>query len=135
MRTSARISLAVGTAVLAVGVVAGPAAAQDYYWKWSDGSQKAVRTFDQSTYHSQKSLPHLVITAVPATPAQNVLLQFKENGKWSLENRVRTGADGVATVDINPYCSNDTWCDGTWKYRLKIGTQYQLLTLSFHQKP
>ena len=109
-------------------------AAQQYFWKWSDGSHKTSRTFKKSTYHAQAGLPHLVVTAQPAKPSRVVYLQFKQKGKWIVENKVTTNSKGVATIDLNPYCSNDTWCDGTWSYRLKIGSLYQNLKLTYSEK-
>ena len=99
-----------------------PAASQKFFWKWSDGSQKTSRLFREKTYKTQAKLPHLVVTAVPATPVRTVYLQFKQKGKWIVENKVKTDDKGVATIELNPFCSNETWCDGTWTYRLKIGS-------------
>ncbi|MEI6361439.1 MAG: hypothetical protein WCP95_04840 [Actinomycetes bacterium] len=113
---------------------AAPAAAQKYFWKWSDGSQKTSRLFRQKTWKTQEKMPHLVVTAVPATPAKVVYLQFKQKGKWVVENKVTTDAKGVATISLNPFCSNDTWCDGTWSYRLKIGSLYQNLKIAYSEK-
>ena len=115
-------------------IVTALPSAQQYFWKWSDGSQKTSRTFKKSTYHDQAGLPHLVVTAQPAKPSHVVYLQFKQKGKWIVENKVTTNSKGVATIDLNPYCSNDTWCDGTWSYRLKIGSLYQNLKLTYSEK-
>ena len=60
-------------------------------------------------------------------------LEFKQNGKWVVENKVATNSKGVANIDINPYCANDTWCDGTYTYRLKVGTQYAILKLTYSE--
>lgn len=108
-------------------------AAQEYYWKWSDGSQKAKRTFVEADYGSQAALPHLLVTAVPARPTHRIYLQFYQDGKWILEDRAPLNSKGVATLDLDPYCDNDTWCDGTYKYRLKVGTNYQILRITFSE--
>jgi hypothetical protein len=110
------------------------AASQKYYWKWSDGSQKTSRLFREKTYKTQAKLPHLVVTVQPASPAHFVYLQFKQKGKWIVENKVKTNNEGVAAIDLNPFCSNETWCDGTWSYRLKIGSLYQNLKISYAEK-
>jgi hypothetical protein len=109
-------------------------AEQKYYWIWSDGSQKSVRTFKQSKYHDQAGLPHLVVTVDPAKPAHTVLLEFKQDGKWILENKVKSDAAGKAVVDINPFCSKNNWCDGTYSYRLKIGSRYATLKIIYAEK-
>ena len=111
-----------------------PAAGQKYFWKWSDGSQKTARLFREKTYKTQAKLPHLVVTVVPASPKHNVYLQFKQKGKWIVENKVTTDDKGVANIELNPFCSNDTWCDGTWSYRLKIGSLYQNLKIAYSEK-
>jgi len=137
---SATLLIGAGTAAGAVPLDASrapssaPSASQKFFWKWSDGSQKTSRLFREKTYKTQAKLPHLVITAVPATPKHDVLLQFKQKGKWVLENKVTTDSKGVANIDLNPFCSNDTWCDGTLSYRLKIGSVYQNLKIGFSEK-
>ena len=113
---------------------AKPAAAQQYFWKSSDGSQKTSRLFREKTYKTQAKLPHLVVTVVPATPAHAVYLQFQQKGKWITENKVTTDDTGVANIDLNPFCSNDTWCDGTWQYRLHVGKQNQNLKIAYSEK-
>jgi hypothetical protein len=113
---------------------AAPTAPQKYFWKWSDGSQKTSRLFREKTYKTQKKLPHLVVTVIPATPAHVVYLQFKQKGKWIVENKVTTDGKGVANIELNPYCSNDTWCDGTWQYRLHLTGQNQNLKIAYSEK-
>ena len=108
-------------------------AAQEYYWKWSDGSQKAKRTFIETDYGTQAALPHLLVTAVPARPSHRISLQFYQDGEWILEDRAPLNSKGVATLDLDPYCDNDTWCDGTYKYRLKVGTNYQILKITYSE--
>lgn len=107
--------------------------AQKYYWIWSDDSEDTSRTFKKSKYHNQAGLPHLIITVEPADPARTIYLQFKQKGKWILENKVKTDSDGKATIELNPYCTNDTWCDGTWTYRLKAGDRYQNLKITYSE--
>jgi 5-hydroxyisourate hydrolase-like protein (transthyretin family) len=110
------------------------AASQKYYWKWSDGSQKTSRLFREKTYKTQAKLPHLVVTVQPASPAHFVYLQFKQKGKWVVENKGTTNKKGVLRLGLNPYCSNDTWCDGTYEYRLKVGSLYQTFRINYSEK-
>jgi hypothetical protein len=108
-------------------------AAQRYYWEWSDGSQKAKRTFVETDYGSQAALPHVLVTAVPARPNHYIYLQYYQDGKWVLEDKAGLSSKGVATLDIDPYCDNGTWCDGTYKYRVKVGANYQILKITFSE--
>lgn len=109
-------------------------AAQKYFWIWSDGSEKSKRTFKESKYGDQASLPHLVVTVEPAKPARTVYLQFKQDGKWIVENKVTSDGQGKAIIDINPYCSKNNWCDGTYAYRLKIGDRFANLKITYAEK-
>jgi hypothetical protein len=111
--------------------VAHPAAAQKVYWKWSDESQKTLRLFREARYHRAAKLPRIVVTAVPAKPRRAVILQFQQKGKWLVETRTTTNAKGVATLKLDPYCTNRTWCDGTWTYRIKVGTLFQTLKVTY----
>lgn len=123
--------------VAASGAVPAPLApqvlpmAQEYYWEWSDGSRKATRTFSQAEYGMQSNLPHLVVTAVPARPSHEVLLQYYQDGEWFTENEVPTNSRGIASIDIDPYCRDDDWCDSTFKYRLKVDGQTARLRITY----
>jgi hypothetical protein len=152
MRTPVRRRvIAAATAVIAVtAALAAPAhaatarepvtrppvarAAQQVFWKWSDGSAKISRTFTLSKYKDEAGLPTLVVTAIPAAPSRTVYLQFKQKGKWVVETKGTTGRKGVVRLRLNPYCSNDTWCDGVYDYRLKAGSLYQNLRITYSEK-
>lgn len=143
MRVRMIVGVVIGAAALVAGLASSPASAsvdssvaaeQEYFWKWSDGSQATHRTFSQKKYGIQNNLPELVVTAVPARPRHYVYLQFRQGGKWVLENKVALNSKGVAHVDINPYCENDTWCDGTYKYRLKVVDSYANLTITYTER-
>lgn len=135
-----RVAAAAGLAAMSVvGIVAGPAVAdhrlsgkvQEYYWTWSDSLRFAPRTFIQTDFLTPASLPKLVVTVVPATPSQMVYLQFRQGGRWVDENIVRTDPRGVAVVDVDPFCSNDTWCNGIYQYRLLVGGITAPVSISF----
>lgn len=127
---------AVTAAPMAAGTVHAVSvpAAQQYFWKWSDGSQKTSRTFKQSQYQSAAKLPKLLVTAQPAKPTRTVYLEFSQKGKWVLESKTKTNSKGVATLSLIPYCDNQKWCSGTWNYRLKVGRSYQNLKLTYSRK-
>lgn len=127
-RAPAIVALA-GVLGLSVG---GPAAAdQAYYWKWSDGSTSLTRTFTQSEYGTPSRLPRLVAWAEPASPRRLVHLQFRRRGTWITENTVRMDGRGIATIEIDPMCANDTWCDRTFAYRLTIGDRTARLAITY----
>lgn len=133
-RTSIRDVVAAVAIGLGAAVIAAPpsvAADQGYYWEWSDGSERTSRTFTQSEYGVQSTLPRIVVTAEPARPGQGVILQFLRNGQWTTETTARTNASGVAVLTIDPFCSTDTWCDRTLSYRLKAGAQTARLTITY----
>lgn len=129
-RTAAVVGL---VGVVGLAGASSVAADQDYYWKWSDGSTSVKRTFTQAEYGTQSRLPHLVAWAEPASPRHNVYLQFHQDGKWITESRVMMNSRGIATIDIDPMCSNDTWCDRTFAYRLKIGDLRARLSITYSE--
>ena len=131
-RTAAAAGLA---ATMGLSLLTSASAADEtYYWTWSDGSKKPTRTFTQARYGVQSNLPELVVTADPALPRRTVYLQFYQDGHWTTENAVRTDAKGRAVIDLDPYCSTDTWCDATFRYRLKVGGQTARLTITYAEQ-
>jgi hypothetical protein len=114
--------------------VAAPMA-QSYYWDWSDGQGTLSRTFNKSEFGDQASLPHLIVTVKPASPKRVVYLKFKQDGKWLLEGKRTTSSKGVATLDFDPWCDADetNWCDGTWTYRVSIGSAYKTFKVTFSE--
>lgn len=135
----ARTRPTVGTAAVAIvaavliATTLGPAqAARDsYYWKWSDGSRQTTRTFTQARWGAQERLPRLVVTAQPAAPSRLVLLQADRGGTWTTETSARTNRDGIARIEVDPYCASGIWCRDTFRYRLLVEGQSAPLTLTF----
>ena len=138
MHVSRLVSVALATAglcgVLGVATAGGASADQEYFWKWSDGSLSQARTFTQAQYGTQSRLPHLIAWSEPAKPSHTVYLQFHQDGKWITESKAVTDSRGMATIDIDPMCSNDTWCDRTFTYRLKIGDQRARLSITYSEE-
>ena len=56
------------------------------------------------------------------TPGETGLIyvEFLQDGEWAAEWVAKPDANGRATVPVDPYCENKSWCDGTYKYRLKM---------------
>ena len=144
-----RRSLAAGAASLALGLtLVSPVAAeprdrrpprtaptvQEYYWHWSDSRIYSARTFLHTEFPSQASLPDLLVMVVPPTPRRMVYLEFYQDGRWAAENIVRTDGRGVATIDVDPYCANNTWCNGTYTYRLKIGDLTAPVNITYFER-
>lgn len=108
------------------------ASAASFSWAWGDGSVTATRTFAQSEYRSQ-SLPRILVTTAPTSAPVPVYLQFFQDGSWNTEAIVPTNAHGQATISLDPYCEDGSWCDGTYSYRLKVGRITTLITVVFDE--
>jgi hypothetical protein len=119
--------------MLLVTTVATPAAAdqQSYFWRWSDGADARARTLDGGRYRSQEQLPKLIVTAEPASPRRQVTLQYRDGARWRAEDTVRTDRSGRATLELNPYCEDGSWCDETLAYRLLVNGVDSSFTLTF----
>ena len=57
---------------------------------------------------------------IPAGQNGLIYVEFQQEGEWNAEWVTRPDAKGRATVPIDPYCEDGSWCDGTYKYRLKM---------------
>lgn len=135
---------AVGLAMTLVPATAGVAQAapaplqptiqpmdQEFFWEWEDGSNSKRRTFYESDYGSASNLPRLIVTAEPARPQQFIKLQYREDGRWRREDGDSTNGNGVAYLELNPYCEDGSWCDGTWKYRLLVNGKYTNFRITY----
>lgn len=133
MRIGRVAALAVVVGLALATPAAAQAADQRYHWKWSDGSTSTARTFTQAKYGLPSNLPQIVVTAEPASPARDVYLQFRRNGKWTTETRARTNPSGIATISVDPLCG-DEWCETTFTYRLVAGAQHATLTVRYAEQ-
>lgn len=115
-------------AVLGPSPRAGAADGPDYFWRWSDGSERPTRTFDTA---STGELPALVVATLPASPGQRVRLQFRDTRGWHTEDATTTGADGTARLHLNPFCENGDWCRRTFDYRLVAGGRSAALRVTY----
>lgn len=102
----------------------GPA----YFWRWSDGRERATRIVDT---RREDVIPSLVVATAPATAGKRVLLQFRDGAQWRTEDAARTGSDGTATLSLNPFCEDGDWCRRTFAYRLVAGGRTAALTVTF----
>ena len=115
-------------------VAAPPANAADgttYFWRWSDGSRAATRTFTEAAYLDAGRLPSLIVTAVPAGRRAPVRLAVRRAGHWLTEDGAATGGAGVAVVALNPYCLDGDWCDERQDYRLSVDGQSVRLAITY----
>ena len=110
--------------------------AQEYFWDWSDGYNKLGRTFKKSDYGSAGLLPHLIVSAEPASPRHAVVLKYYEDGKWYTESTKNTNSAGKASLNFNPWCNaaHTKWCDGSWKYKVTIAGLDKTFTVKFSSK-
>lgn len=106
--------------------------ASSFSWAWADGSVTPTRTFAQSDYRGQ-SLPRIIVTTAPTIAPVPVYLQFFQEGSWNTEAIVPTNAHGQATISLDPYCEDGSWCDGTYGYRLRVGRITSLITVVFDE--
>ena len=133
MRLRNRAAAWAGLLLASVVAVSGAAVAvdQNYYWRWSDGSTAATRTFTVARYGIASNLPTLIVTAQPAVPRREVRLQFYSKGSWITESTARTDSRGVARMALDPRCGNLEWCDTTLRYQLLVGGQNARLTITY----
>ena len=126
-----------GLLVLLLTWFATPAWADgsDYYWKWDDGSKATTRSFAEAAFDSPKALPRLVVTSTPPAAGKLVRLEFQHGGTWRIETTAQTGANGVATLAVNPLCESGHWCDEAIRYRLRIDGQTAPLTVTYRALP
>ena len=88
-------------------------------WEWSDGDTSAHRVFDSSDYR-KTDLPELVVR-VPVGETGLMALQFLQDGEWNDEWLAKPDSKGIVRMPFDPYCANDTWCDGAYRYRVRLG--------------
>ena len=132
-RSGATAAVLVGVALLVTGGPLPPSAAAEpndpaYFWRWSDGREQVARLVDTASPHG---IPSLVVATAPRTPGQRVLLQFRDGTRWRTEDAARTGSDGTATLNLNPFCQDGDWCHQTFEYRLVAGGRTAGLTVTF----
>ena len=118
-----------------------PKVQQSITWGWEDGGDKGHRDFSEDDYDTIGDMPAIKVTVLPATVGRRVILEtFDATTKtWSAEHVSRTDADGVALLNVNPLCDEDSssaamWCDHDSTYRIRIlksGTQRQSLSNPF----
>lgn len=135
MRRGLRASAFAGILLASLTALPGNvgAADQNYYWRWSDGSRLAARTFALADYGLASNLPDLIITADPPSPRRDVRLQFYADGEWTTESTARTDARGIARIALDPNCGEEGWCRRTFRYQLLIGGQNARLTITYAQ--
>lgn len=105
------------------------AGVSEMQWSWSDGQTGETRTFLSSQYTAQ-SLPKLKVHVAPGT-AGVLYLEFKQEGDWNAEWATKPDANGNATVPIDPFCADSSWCDGTYEYRLKMPGLASFVTIEY----
>lgn len=129
LRASALLLTALAL-LLTAGPISQSAAADDpdYFWRWSDGSERSVRLIDTAR---ESGVPALVVATAPATAGQRVLLQFRDGSRWLTEDAATTRSDGTARLDLNPFCDDGDWCRRTFDYRLVAGGRTAAVTVTF----
>ena len=133
MRCSGAVTAALAglALLLAAGPIPPAGAAENgpaYFWRWSDGNERATRVIDTAR---ADRVPRLVVATAPAAAGHRVLLQFRDATRWRTEDASTTRADGTATLELNPFCPDGDWCRRTFDYRLVAGGRTADLTVTF----
>lgn len=55
----------------------------------------------------------------PLTPKRTIRLQYWDK-KWKEEDASVTNSKGSGTLRFDPYCADEAYCDGTWKFRVYV---------------
>jgi hypothetical protein len=118
-----------------------PKVQQSITWGWEDGGDKGHRDFSEDDYDTISEMPSVKVTVLPATVGRRVILETYDatTKTWSAEHISRTDADGIALLNVNPLCEDDSsstpmWCDHDSTYRIRVlksGTQRQSLSNPF----
>ena len=118
-----------------------PKVQQTITWGWEDGGDKGHRDFSEDDYDTIGDMPAVKVTVLPATVGRRVILETYDatTRTWSAEHVSRTDAEGVALLNVNPLCDDDSsstsmWCDHDSTYRIRVlksGTQRQSLSNPF----
>lgn len=94
--------------------------AQEVYFSISGGCLESFEAIGSySIFEEYQDDCQLIVELYPATPERLVLLQFYEEG-WITETSSVTDVSGSAYLNVDPYCDDGLWCDGTWDYRVLV---------------
>ena len=63
---------------------------------------------------------YISVTIKPAKPVRTIRLQYWTGKKWAQENSAKTGSSGKGYLYFDPYCSDGSYCDGEYKYRVVV---------------
>jgi hypothetical protein len=79
---------------------------------------------EESEYAFFESEPdwdcYISVTIKPAKPVRTIRLQYWTGKKWAQENSAKTGSSGKGFLYFDPYCSDGSYCDGEYKYRVVV---------------
>jgi hypothetical protein len=141
---AAPVGLALAGSML-VGVPAASAATdvssptlvptQNYYWKWTDGGTRTRRTFYQSVYGVESNLPGIRVSVRPIYPQRKAKLQYwnKQRSRWMTEDgpEYTNSQTGSTVLRLDAHCSGGGWCNGTFKYRVRLASKVKYLRITF----
>ena len=79
---------------------------------------------EESEYAFFESEPewdcYISVSIKPTKPVRTIRLQYWTGKKWVQENSAKTGSGGNGYLYFDPYCSDGTYCDGEYKYRVVV---------------
>ena len=79
---------------------------------------------EESEYAFFESEPdwtcYISVEVKPIKPIRTIRLQFWSGKKWVQETSAKTASNGRGYLYFDPYCSDGTYCDGEFKYRVLV---------------
>jgi hypothetical protein len=79
---------------------------------------------EESEYAFFESEPdwdcYVSVEIKPTKPVRTIRLQFWTGKKWSQESSAKTSSSGRGYLYFDPYCSDGSYCDGEYKYRVVV---------------
>lgn len=119
------VSIFSTAALLAVGSVALPASAAAQrvsYFISGECNDNSEMYGEYALYEEYGDTCVLEVRVSPKSVVRTVHLQYwsETRNKWISERTLKTNKQGVAKLDIEPYCEDDLWCDGTYTYRIYV---------------
>jgi hypothetical protein len=97
-------------------------------WAWSDGPSGSERRVFVADDYAKGELPTIVVRA--PKDREFYYLQFKQDGEWNTEWIARA-ENGRASLVLDPFCENGTWCDGAYEYRIKGPNASQVFLVEY----
>jgi hypothetical protein len=119
------IAMAAAFALLTVGTVVAPAnaATQKLFYFISGECLENYEEFGEyALWEEWGESCTLEVKVSPKSNVRTAHLQYwsESRNKWITEASGKTNRSGSLKLNIESYCDGDTWCDGTYTYRIYV---------------